>query len=130
MRRQRTEHPSLNPFVVGGLMFAFIGLFLDFRHNLPGAAALSNQEACQGTVNSQVTLSRQQLAQLLAIPERSRKDRVQQIVGQPYCQLPELQVRAGVVSQRQVYPLAFDPQTRIILLYEGEEYAGYRFSFQ
>ncbi|NJP12002.1 MAG: hypothetical protein HC866_23115 [Leptolyngbyaceae cyanobacterium RU_5_1] len=28
------------------------------------------------------------------------------------------------------YPLAFDPQTWFIVLYEGDEYAGYSFSFR
>ncbi|HIK54061.1 MAG TPA: hypothetical protein IGS37_02705 [Synechococcales cyanobacterium M55_K2018_004] len=130
MRRQSLERRSLSPVVVGGLMFAFVGLFVDFRNMLSGVGQQSHHEACQGSVNAQVELSREQLAQVLTVPERARADRVRQIVGTPYCQLPDIQVRAGVAAERQVYPLAFDPQTRLIILYEGNEYAGYRFSFQ
>lgn len=127
---KRRPADPLSPFVVGGLMFAFIALFFDFRQSLPGVSARDRHEGCQAKANVQVTLSREQLAQVLTVPERDRKDRVQQIVGEPFCQLPDLQVRAGVAAQRQVYPLAFDPQTRLVILYEGDEYAGYRFSFQ
>ena len=48
----------------------------------------------------------------------------------PYCQLPNLEVRAGATAERFVYPLAFDPQISLIVLYEGDEYAGFRFLIQ
>ena len=75
-------------------------------------------------------LSRQQLADLLTIPERSEQAKVKEIVAEPYCQLAELELRDGIVAQREAYPLAFDPKTWLVLLYEGNEYAGYAFSFQ
>ncbi len=122
--------PAMHPAVLGGLVFAFVGLAFDLRHLLPMAPTASHHEACQGSVNQQVTLSQMQLAQFLTISERDSRDQVTQIVGAPYCHLQSLQVRASVTAERQVYPLAFDPHTRLVILYEGQEYAGFRFSFQ
>jgi hypothetical protein len=50
-------------------------------------------------------------------------------VSEPYCKLPTLNVRAGVEAEREAYPLEFDPATTLVILYENDEYAGYRFSF-
>jgi hypothetical protein len=130
MQRHSIDSPSLNPFLLGGLFLAFLGLMLDFRSMLPFNASTASPERCQGDVNREVVLSREQLAQLLSVPERDTKQRVQDIVGAPFCSLQSLQVRAGIVAERQVYPLAFDPSTRLVILYEGDEYAGYRFSYQ
>lgn len=130
MQRHSIDSPSLNPFLLGGLFLAFLGLMLDFRSVLPLNQSATAPERCQGDINREVVLSREQLAQLLAVPERDTKQRVQEIVGAPFCSLQSLQVRAGVAAERQVYPLAFDPTTRLVILYEGDEYAGYRFSFQ
>ncbi|MBD1909549.1 MULTISPECIES: hypothetical protein [unclassified Leptolyngbya] len=130
MKRHTIDTPGMHPLLMGGLIFAFVGLVFDFRGLLPGRATHTSYEACQGEVNAQVALSREQLAQLLAIPERDTKERVTAAIGTPYCQLQTLQVRAGVTAERQVYPLAFDPDTRLVVLFEGNEYAGYRFNFQ
>jgi len=130
MQRHSIDSPALNPLLLGGLFLAFLGLMLDFRSVLPFSSSAATPERCQGDINREVVVSREQLAQLLAVPERDTKQRVQEIVGTPYCSLQSLQVRAGVVAERQVYPLAFDPTTRLVILYEGDEYAGYRFSFQ
>jgi len=131
MRHHSIGTPGMSPLLLGGLMVAFVGLLFDFQDMVQGRAASSRfHEACQGGVNPDVVLSREQLAQLLAIPERDSRERVAAVTGAPYCQLQSLQVRAGVAAERQVYPLAFDPETRLIILFEGNEYAGYRFSFQ
>lgn len=127
---QPTSPAMMHPALMGGLIIAFVGLAFDLRHTLPTAGHISHHEACQSAVNEQATLSRTQLAQFLTISERDSRDKVTQIVGAPYCQLQSLQVRASVTAERQVYPLAFDPQTRLVILYEGQEYAGFRFSFQ
>lgn len=130
MVRQGVERSPLSPFLISGIMVAFLGVLFDFRGALPTGRTSHRHEACQGAENSQVALSRAQLAQFLTVSERDNRERVLQIVGDPYCQLKNVQVRAGVTAERQVYPLAFDPQTRLIILYEGNEYAGYRFSYQ
>ena len=76
---------------------------------------------------STAQLSREQLLALLAVPERDTKARIREIVAEPYCQLSALNVRAGVKAEREAYPLAFDPNTTLVILYENDEYAGYRF---
>ena len=85
---------------------------------------------CQETVQSQSVLSRAELSELLAVPERSSKDAVQQVIEAPYCTLNSVEVREGAIAEREAYPLAFDPQTWLIVLYEEGEYAGYDFSFR
>jgi hypothetical protein len=125
-----SSHSGLSPLLAGGILFAFVSLLMDMRGSSISTPISNHHEACQGTVNQQVVISREQLAQLLTVPERDSKTRVRDMLDEPYCQLPNLKVRAGVVAERDVYPLAFDPQTRLVILYEGDEYAGYRFSFQ
>ena len=84
---------------------------------------------CPPTVQSDSFLSRDTLAKLLSIPERDSKASVRQTLGEPYCTLSPLEVRAGVQADREVYPLAFDDNAWVVVLYEGEEYAGYDFKF-
>ncbi|MDA0673856.1 MAG: hypothetical protein O3C67_09165 [Cyanobacteria bacterium] len=92
--------------------------------------AQASQDACKTLVQTEATLSREQLAQLLTIPERDTKERVRQVVQEPYCELEPLQVRSGVAAEREAYPLEFDPKTQLVILYENDEYAGYRFNFE
>lgn len=120
---------------------------IDFRFLLAGSSVLAGlvlvgdvsavfQEKasatteCQEVVQQDVALSRDNLSKLLTVPERQDKAAVREIVSDPYCLMPDLEVRAGVTAQREAYPLAFDPDTWLVVLYEGEEYAGYAFSFQ
>jgi hypothetical protein len=136
-----TPHPdptprfSLKPLVAGGLMFALVGLLFDMQGfktflSKPTETANRTIEQCQSIKQADTKLSRQQLAQLLAIPERDSKTKVRQIVDEPYCLLPSLQIRSGVAAEREAYPLEFDPTTTLVILYENDEYAGYRFSFE
>lgn len=130
MKRHSVHAPGLPPLLMGGLMLAFVGVLLDIGDGSSDILlGQQPQEACQGEIQPQVSLSREQLALVLTVPERDRRTRVTDVIGPPYCQLQQLQVRAGVVAERHVYPLAFDPATRLVILYEGDEYAGYEFSF-
>ena len=124
---------SPKPLLAGALMFGLLWVLFDFQ----GMKALVSQsntiatrDRCESIVQSDAKLSREQLASLLTIPERDTKARVRQVVEQPYCKLPELKVRSGVLAERESYPLAFDPKTQLVILYENDEYAGYRFSFE
>ncbi|MEO0535344.1 MAG: hypothetical protein AAF215_15915 [Cyanobacteria bacterium P01_A01_bin.123] len=123
----------LKPMLAGGLMFALVGLLFDFqgmRGLLIKPQAIVTGERCENLVQGDATLSREKLAQVLAIPERDSKTKVREIVNEPYCTLPDLTVRSGVVAEREAYPLEFDPQTQLVILYENDEYAGYRFHFE
>lgn len=123
---------TLKPFIAGGLMLG-IGLMaldgLGVRRWLTAANPKASQ-GCEKIVQSTAQLSREQLAKLLAVPERDPKETVRKIVAEPYCTLPQLQVRSGVVSEREAYPMAWDPAVQLVILYENDEYAGYRFRFQ
>ena len=90
----------------------------------------SSLETCQKIVQEQSILSRDELSALLAIDERSPKTAVREVIQEPYCVLSEVAIREGATAEREAYPLAFDPQTWFVVLYEGEEYAGYDFSFR
>lgn len=123
------------PLLAGCLMFAIVGLIFDF-HGLrrwlsPSAIGQASQASqCKTIVQTEARLTREQLAELLTIPERDAKDRIRQVIAEPYCQLPAIHVRSGVSAEREAYPLAFDPDTQLVILYENDEYAGYRFSFE
>ncbi|MEM7065120.1 MAG: hypothetical protein AAF572_18425 [Cyanobacteria bacterium P01_B01_bin.77] len=100
-----------------------LGLGLRFQAN----AASANQDLCQIILSSQTVLSRQQLTQLLTVPERENRQAIEAIAKDPYCTLAAMNVRAGVEAERAAYPLAFDPNTWLVVLYEDQEYVGYDF---
>lgn len=136
-----SRHHHLKPLIAGGLMFSLIGLLLDVNGiktllSDPVAFASTSVQSkslsglakdCSTDITETARLSREQLLKLLSIPERDNKSRVRQVVQEPYCQLSSLEIRAGVNAEREAYPLAFDPNTTLVILYENEEYAGYRF---
>jgi hypothetical protein len=129
------EYPKAEPLIskqlmAGGAVLLALGLLLDL-HSLPSFfSKKSSGEPCQEVVQSQAKLSRQQLARLLTVPEGDKKQKVQEILKDPYCKLADLQVRAGATARREAYPLEFEPQTWLVILYEGEQYAGYRFNIR
>jgi len=130
MKRHSSEPSTLTPLLAGGLMFALVGLLIDVGGITSQDQSISHYTDCQGEVKEEVSLSREQLAHVLTIPERDSKAKVQEILAAPYCQLPSIEIRAGVAAEREAYPLAFEPQTWLVILYEDDEYAGFRFSFQ
>lgn len=106
------------------ILFGFgLGLGLRFQ----AKAASTTQDLCQNIISNQAVLSRQQLTQLLTVPERENRQVIEAIVEEPYCTLAAIEVRAGVEAERAAYPLAFDPNTWLVVLYEDEEYVGYGF---
>ncbi len=112
--------------VAGGAAVLALALLLD-SHILPSfGSKKTSAEVCQQVMQAQTRLSREQLARLLTIPEGDRKQKVREVLKDPYCKLGDLQIRAGATAQREAYPLEFDPQVWLVILYEGEQYAGYR----
>lgn len=128
MHRRKTRTNSMKYMLAGGSVVAAVGLLADPRGLLPTPAP--TKAVCQEVVQSKAILSREQLSRFLTIPERSSRTQVRQVMKEPYCQLPPLDVRSGVSSRREAYPLAFDAQTWLIVLYEGDEYVSYAFSFR
>ena len=117
-------------FLATGWGVAAIGLLLNASTYFKVDAASTDKDNCQKIVQSSAVLSRKQLGKILTVPERSNQNTVRNIVAEPYCQLPSLEIRDGITATREAYPLAFDPSTWLVMLYEGDEYAGFSFSFQ
>jgi hypothetical protein len=128
MNRRKSHAASIKYMLAGGSVVAAFGLLAD-PHGLL-SNPLQTREVCQEMVQSKAVLSREQLSRLLTLPEGSNKDQIRQVVKEPYCKLATLSLRTGEPSQREAYPLAFDPQTWFVVLYEGDNYAGYSFSFR
>ena len=131
---------NLKPVVAFGLAVSLAVLMFDSHRvealisnslafaNPAGNKAIANlRQSCETDVVETAMLSREQLLSLLAVPERDSKARIRQIVKEPYCQLSAINIRAGVEAEREAYPLAFDPDVALVILYENDEYAGYRF---
>ena len=116
-------------FLAVGWGVATVSILFNANSHLQ-ANAVNDQDSCRQIVQSSSVLSRAQLVKILAIPERSSQDSVKSIVAEPYCQLPNLELREGVTAEREAYPLAFAPTTWLVMLYEEGEYAGFAFSFQ
>ncbi|HBB34129.1 MAG TPA: hypothetical protein DDZ80_10460 [Cyanobacteria bacterium UBA8803] len=114
--------------LIGGVLFAIAGLILTQYETAPPTERAPNPSVfCQEIVQTKATVSREKLAQLLTIPERDRRGKVQEILKEPYCRMSSLNIRAGATTEREAYPLAFDPQTWLVILYEGDTYVGYGF---
>lgn len=129
-RHPEPQHSmGMRLFLLGGALAVIAGLTLDTQKIL-ALNQIRRPENCVGEVNSTVTVSREQLAMFLTVSERDPKAKVQDILQMPYCELASLEIRAGIPSERSVYRLAFDPQTWLVVLYEGNEYAGYQFQVQ
>jgi len=134
------NHPSPFPqstpvksLVAGGVIIVAALVLLDvqsMRGWLSRSQPQVNEKSCNELVQTEAKLSRAQLAELLTIPERDSKARVREIVAEPYCRLASLNVRGDVEAEREAYPLAFAPETQLVILYENDEYAGFRFNFE
>jgi len=128
MRQVQGRGSGMKYMLAGGSVVAAIAMVADVGSLLP--KTISAQEVCQEVVEPKVILPRETLSQLLTIPEGAKREQVQQVMKPPYCRLPDMEVRAGAVARREAYPLAFDPKTWLVVLYEGDTYAGYSFSFR
>lgn len=127
-RRPKRPKRRYRPVTSGLLMLLSFSLGFGLRFH--AKAASTEQDLCQDIISSQAVLSRQQLTQLLTVPERENRQAIEAITESPYCTLSAIEVRAGVTAERAAYPLAFDPNTWLVVLYEDEEYVGYGFKIQ
>lgn len=119
-----------NLFLAGALILTLFGLMIDVQRPQTNAEGDRHYESCARKVEPHVRLTQQQLAQVLTIPERDAKAKIRNILAEPYCILPPIEIRSGIQSEREAYPLAFNPDAWLVILYEGDEYAGYRISIQ
>ena len=124
---RRGRRPGGYVMAGGSMMLALMAFLLP---NKLSSQAPAKTEVCQQEVQAESVLSRPELTELLSVPERSAKEAVRQVIAEPFCLMAPVEVREGVTAEREAYPLAFDPQTWLVVLYEGDEYAGYDFSFR
>ena len=126
----RLRFPRLKPqhLLLTGSLLGTIGVLFNLPPSGLSQRVTQSSLNCQEPIHEEQALSRQQLALLMSVPERSSRRRVQQILKTPYCRLTTLNIRAGAKTERQVYRLAFDSQTLLIVLYEGQNYVGYGFN--
>ena len=129
MMHARPRHFNRKQLLAGGAALLALGLFVDLR-GLPSVGTKTSAELCPSFSSSQGKLNEQQVAKLLTVAEGDQKTKIREIVREPACKLPSLQVRAGSNAEREVYALGFDPRTSIVVLYEGDQYAGYKFWFR
>lgn len=131
-RRPRRQRPRLiskrhRQRLIAGTSCVLLGISLGLGLRFQASAASGREDLCQEIISSQTVLSRQQLTQLLTVPERENRQAIETIAKDPYCTLTTMEVRAGIEAERTAYPLAFDPDTWLVVLYEDEEYTGYGF---
>jgi hypothetical protein len=133
--RQQVQVPPFRPIsllvggglLLAGYLLATFGLPFNLPSSVPKQRTPKLNLMCSEIVQPKAALSREQLAKLMAVPERSPRPNVQAVVKEPYCRLPTLSIRVGAMTDRELYPLAFDPQTSLVILYEGQTYVGYGF---
>ncbi|NJR69051.1 MAG: hypothetical protein HC771_10555 [Synechococcales cyanobacterium CRU_2_2] len=113
--------------MLGGVLLVGLVVLIEPTRVISSIVKTQDYE-CQEVVQPESVLSRAQLTQLLTIPERAAREKVREVVKEPYCLMPSVKIRAGVSAVREAYPLEFDPETWIVMLYEGDEYAGYSFN--
>jgi hypothetical protein len=113
--------------LIGGVILTVIGIAWNQTEITPPDNALDPNQFCQEIVQPKSVITREQLAQLLTVPERQQRAKVQAIAKQPYCKMSNLSIRAGATTEREAYPLASDPQTWLVVAYEGGTYVGYGF---
>jgi hypothetical protein len=112
--------------MTGGCLLLAAYLLLDMRGGASLGAWRRSNAACQEVVQSKTSISRQQLAQLMTLPEGDTRQRVQSMLKAPYCKLATIEIRKGATAQREAYPLDFDDRLWLVVLYEGGQYAGYQ----
>ena len=115
--------------MAGGSMLALAALLIT-----PNLGKDQGQESspftCVKLEQSQSLVSRDRLKALLETDLQAPKATVQELLKQPYCVMSPGKTEAGQPADREAYPLEFDPQTWLVVLYEGDRYAGYDFRFR
>lgn len=127
-----TGQPRPQPrqvLVAGGSMLALAALLI--TPNLSQDQAKdADPFTCIRQEQPKALVSRDQLAKLLDTDLQAPKAAVLEFLKAPYCVLSAGKTEAGLPANREAYPLEFDPQTWLVVLYEGDRYVGYDFRFR
>jgi len=91
----------------------------------PAPSAISSKAVtCAEVGSSAARISRADLAWLLEVPVGSDWAAVMKRLGTPYCFLHN-----GNDLSKVAYPSAWEPSTWIVVIYQGNQYAGYDLSY-
>ncbi|MEM9164337.1 MAG: hypothetical protein AAGC54_14875 [Cyanobacteria bacterium P01_F01_bin.4] len=123
--RPRRSRRGGKALLAGGSMAFLAALTVVPAKLKPSATEVAPQPICQEVVRSEARLSREQLSRLLSIPEAASKEAIQRIVDTPYCIL-----KSAKAVHHAAYPLEFDPNTWLVLVYEDGAYRDYDFVFK
>ncbi len=100
-----------------------------FAANAP-AYSQSHNNSCTGVINRGIRLTRAQLARLNALQPPVSSQTIREIVGdRAYCRFPDVAALGGGTIQRFAFPMEWDPENWVLLLFQGENYIGLDFSF-
>ncbi|WP_155523583.1 hypothetical protein [Nodosilinea nodulosa] len=116
--------------VAGGSMLALAALLITPTLNRDQAQKVADPFTCIRQEQPQALVSRDQLKQLLDTNLQAPKAAIQEFLKAPYCVLSPGTTEAGLPAEREAYPLEFDPQTWLVVLYDGDRYVGYDFRFR
>jgi hypothetical protein len=125
LRSWRPPRFTARQLLLGGIALLTLGLLTDLQ-GLPSLGS-RNRDACEQVLQPQAVLSREKLAQLLALSEGVPQAKVLAILPNPYCKLPGEKGLGDRLIDRQAYRLAFDPQTWVVVRYDADRYIGYEF---
>ncbi len=125
-----TPHPPLRAAVLAsGSMLAAAALWLS-PHPTPVIDSQAVTGECIKIEKMENSLSRDRLKALLAVETPAPRATPQALLKAPYCVLKPTTDAQGGVTDREAYPLEFDPQTWLVLIYQGDRYTGYDFLFR
>ncbi|MFE4105359.1 hypothetical protein [Almyronema epifaneia] len=124
--RRRQRRPA-KAFIAGGSILALAALVVS-----PKSAQnqQTQAEVCTQVIQESARLSRDELTQLISIPQTSSRAAVEDLLQEPYCLLPTKAAEVSGPLERQAYPLEFDIDTWLVVEYTDNQYVGYDFSFR
>lgn len=125
--RAASRWSKVSSFLLSAVLLSSVGILGGMNQSWQASSAPARPTGCTGEPQSGQALSREKVLELLTIAEREAATAVRNVLNAPYCQLPSVEIRAGVQAERSLYALDFDANTWLVVLYEGEEYAGYAF---
>lgn len=106
------------------LLYCVIGTALaSFLQTLYAVAQSAKPEKCDRVIAPYSVINRDQLKEFLELSQYPNKERVQSVLGAPFCKLPN---RDGF--DRDAYPMEFDPETWLVVRYTGYWMFDYTFT--
>ncbi|MGB3312236.1 MAG: hypothetical protein WBG32_02660 [Nodosilinea sp.] len=127
---ESTPRPqSRQVLVAGGSVLALAALLISPNLNQDQAPE-TDAFTCIRQEQPKALVSRDQVKKLLDTDLQAAKSTVQEFLNAPYCVLSPGKTEAGLPAEREAYPLEFDPQTWLVVLYDGDRYVGYDFRFR